>query len=93
MRAKFRVSSVTPPEVPVSEGITVAPPQTIKVFPVARSDAYPEDGSDEDNSYAKWSPSGSLELTIVNPALSNKIKEGDVFYVDFSKVESAAPST
>lgn len=87
MRAKFRVSSVTPPEVPVSEGITMAPPQTIKAYPVARSDSYPADGSDENNTFAKWSPSGSLELTVVNPALSNKIKEGDVFYVDFTKVE------
>lgn len=90
MRAKFRVNSVTPPEVPVSEGITIAPPQTIKAFPVGRSDSSPEDGSDEDNSYAKFSPSGSLELTIVNPQLSNKIKEGDVFYVEFTKAEAPA---
>jgi hypothetical protein len=83
MRAKFRVSSVNPPSVPVSEGISMAPAQTVKAHPVAAS-GYPADGSDENNSYAKWSPSGSLELTITNPALSNKIKEGDVFYLDFT---------
>lgn len=89
MRAKFRVNSVNPPVVPLSEGITMAPAQTITAFPVAAS-GYPADGSDENNTYAKWSPSGKLELTIVNPALSNQVKEGDTFYVDFTKVEAPA---
>jgi hypothetical protein len=86
MRAKFRVNSVTPPSVEVKPGDHMAPSQTITAFPVARSDSYPADGSDENNTFAKWSPSGRLELSIVNPALSNKIKEGDVFYVDFTLV-------
>jgi len=83
MRAKVRVSSVTPPSVTVSPGCDMAPAQSIVAYPVARNDGYPADGSDENNSYAKWSPSGKVELTITNPALSNRIKEGDVFYVDF----------
>jgi len=87
MRAKFRVSSVSPQEVPVSEGISMAPQQTIVAYPVASKDSYPADGSDEDNTYAKWSPAGELKLSIVNAALSNKIKEGDVFYLDFTKAE------
>lgn len=88
MRAKFRVSSVTPPVVEVKPGENIAPAQTIQAYPVARSDGYPADGSDENNSFAKWSPSGSLSLTVVNPALSNTIKEGDVFYVDFTRAEA-----
>jgi hypothetical protein len=83
MRAKVRVISVTPPQVEVSPGCDMAPPQTIRAYPVAAS-GYPADGSDENNSYAKWSPSGEFTLSITNPALSNRIKEGDVFYVDFT---------
>lgn len=65
----------------------MAPSQTIKAYPVGPKGSYPADGSDEDNTYAKWSPSGSLELCFTNPALSNSVKEGDVFYLDFTKVE------
>lgn len=85
-RAKFRVSSVTPAEVVIDPASAMAPFQTVKMFPVCRSDSYPADGSDEDNQFAKWSPSGSLELSFVNPNLSNSVKEGDVFYVDFTPV-------
>jgi len=88
MRAKVRVSSVTPPSVETQDGSDMAPAQTITAFPVARSDSYPSDGSDENNSYAKWSPSGEFKLTITNPALSNKIKEGDTFYVDFTPAQA-----
>lgn len=54
---------------------------------VARSSAYPEDGSDEDNTYAKFSPSGQLELTIANPALIGKIQPGQKFYLDFTEAK------
>lgn len=84
MRAKVRVSQVNPPSVAVSPGVEMAPAQTITAYPVCKSDGYPADGTDENNSYAKWSPSGKFELTITNPALSNRIKEGDEFYVDFT---------
>jgi hypothetical protein len=88
MRAKFRVNSVSPASVVVPADAAMAPMQTITAFPVARSDSYPADGSDENNSYARWSPSGRLELSITNPALSNRIKEGDTFYVDFTPVQA-----
>lgn len=48
---------------------------------------YPTDGSDEDNTYAKFSPSGELTLTIANPALVGKIEPGTKFYLDFIKAE------
>ncbi|MBR1150063.1 hypothetical protein [Bradyrhizobium sp. JYMT SZCCT0428] len=51
---------------------------------VARSSAYPEDGSDEDNTYAKFSPSGELSLTIANPVLLGVIEPGQKFYLDFT---------
>ena len=90
MRAKVRVINVSPSLVAASPGVALAPQQTIVAVPVRPKEAYPADGSDENNSYAKWSPSGRFELSITNPALSNRIKEGDEFYVDFTKV--AAPA-
>jgi len=50
---------------------------------VARSGGYPEDGSDENNTFAKFSPSGELTITIANPALIGKIEPGSTFYLDF----------
>jgi hypothetical protein len=53
--------------------------------PVSRSAGYPEDGSDENNTYAKFSPSGMLSLTIANPALLGRFNEGEEYYLDFHK--------
>lgn len=53
---------------------------------VAKS-GYPADGSDEDNTYAKFSPSAKFEITVANPALFGRIRPGDKFYVDFSRAE------
>ena len=52
--------------------------------------SYPEDGSDEDNTYAKFSPSGELTLTIANPALIGKIQPGETYYLDFVPVTKPA---
>jgi len=76
MRAKFQVNKV--------ERHTGQ--DTIHLNAVARSTPYPEDGSDEDNTYAKFSPSGSLTLTIANPALLGKVQPGRKFYLDFTEV-------
>lgn len=54
---------------------------------VAKNSSYPEDGSDEDNTYAKFSPSGELKLTVANPALIGKFKAGEKYYLDFTKAE------
>ncbi len=51
-------------------------------FP-AKDGAYPADGSDEDQQFARYSPSGSLSLTVANPALIDKFAVGDTFYLDF----------
>ncbi len=44
--------------------------------------------SAEDNSYAKATPGGKLELTIDNPALKGAIKPGMTFYVDLTLIEA-----
>jgi hypothetical protein len=80
MRAKMRVSSVTKysPEC-----------EALELHGVAKKDAYPADGSDEDNTFAKFSPSVNLKITIANPALIGKFNPGDTFYVDFTPVPVA----
>lgn len=44
-------------------------------------------GESEDNTFARWTPSGSLSLTIQNPNLLGKFAEGQKFYLDFSEAE------
>lgn len=80
MRAKLQIGSIIPSRNEAGEVIQ----EQLHFHGVARSDAYPEDGSDEDNTYAKFSPSVSLDITIANPALIGKFKEGEKFYVDFT---------
>ena len=80
MRAKVRVTGVEPYGEPVSqEKLTFN-------FP-AKDGAYPADGSDEDQQFAKYSPSGALTLTVANPNLLGKFAVGDTFYLDFVPVE------
>ena len=45
------------------------------------------DGLDEDNTFAKFSPSVDLGITIANPALWGKFAVGDKFYLDFTPAE------
>lgn len=84
MRAKMQVMEV------VRSGYQNGPEfQTqdrIKCTAVAAK-TYPADGSDEDNTYAKFSPAGELTLTIANPALVGQIKPGTKFYLDFTEAE------
>ena len=76
MRAKFQVQSVT-------RGVGI---DRINCNEVAAK-SYGNDGLDEDNTYAKFSPSGSLELSIANPALLGVIQPGQKFYLDFTPAE------
>lgn len=64
--------------------------ETVTFIPVSRSDRYPDDGSDENNTYAKFSPSGEFKLTIANPALLDQHKVGEEYYVDFTPVVANA---
>lgn len=78
MRAKMRITSVTP------QG---AEAESLVFHGVSKDGPYPSDGSDEDNSYAKFSPSISLTMTIANPALLGVQKAGDTFFVTFEPIE------
>lgn len=78
MRAKLRVTSVTPV---AGEGTA----ETLVFNAVGKSGGYPQDGSDENNTYAKYTPSAELKMSIMNPNLFGKFKEGQEFYVDFTE--------
>ena len=54
---------------------------------VSKSGAYPDDGTDEDNSFAKWTPSASLTMSITNPDLFESFEVDDNYYLDFTKAE------
>jgi hypothetical protein len=79
MRAKMRLNHIDIRNTPSSE--------TLYFNAVAKSDSYPADGSDENNTYAKFSPSGMLSLTVANPALIGKFAEGETYYLDFTKAD------
>jgi hypothetical protein len=42
--------------------------------------------TEENKSFAEATPSGSLSLTISNPAAWGVIKSGDEFYLDFTPI-------
>lgn len=77
MRAKFVVENVEK-----QEG-----GERVYFRAVGRSDAYPEDGSDEDNSFAKFTPAAELSIYIANPALFGQFEAGQKFYADFTPAD------
>ncbi len=78
MRAKMRVAKVTRHNDTCEE---------LEFNAVAKSDGYPPDGNDENNTFAKWTPSANLKMTITNPALIGRIFENQEFYVDFTEAD------
>lgn len=76
MRAKMKVVSVQ------ASGNC----ENIKLSAVCKKEGYPDDGSDENNSFARWTPTANLDMTITNPDLLGKITEGQEFYLDFTPV-------
>lgn len=82
-RAKLVVTSVSKSRA-THDGPTTQ--EIVSLSAVSKSEAYPADGSDEDNDYARWSPSASFSLTIANPNLFDQFKQGDKFYCDLTRV-------
>jgi hypothetical protein len=78
MRAKLKVN-----EVLVHETCDV-----VRFQAVCKSESYGNDGLDENNTFAKFSPSAALEITIANPDLLGKFRPGQTFYVDFTPAEA-----
>lgn len=77
MRAKMKISNIVR-----GEGY-----EQLTLNAVCKSGSYPADGMDEDNTFAKFSPSGELKLTVANPALLGTFNPGEKYYVDFTPAE------
>ncbi len=75
MRAKVKLNVIT-----AREGSEV-----LEFAAVVKVGSYPADGSDEDNTYARFSPNAEFKLTVANPNLLGKFKPGQKFYVDFTE--------
>ncbi len=84
MRAKMRVTFVQD----LHHGVDGAKNgETLTLAAVYPKSAYPEDGRDENHSYARWTPQADFRMTVQNPALFGQFKAGDEFYVDFTRAE------
>ncbi|MER9833461.1 hypothetical protein NKJ28_00590 [Mesorhizobium sp. M0145] len=82
MRAKVKITNIA------SYPTVGTPTQETLTFNFPSKDgAYPADGSDEDQQFAKFSPCGSLSLTVTNTALVGKFKVDDKFYLDFTRAD------
>lgn len=79
MRAKVRIGRI---DTMRSDDGTILQ-QRLRFAAVGRNQAYPADGLDEDNTFAKFTPNLGLDMTVANPALFEKFTEGEVFYLDF----------
>lgn len=77
MRAKMKVASVE----------KFGDSEKLRFNAVSKNDGYPSDGTDENNTFAKWTPQADLTITINNPDLIGQFIVGDVFYLDFTKTE------
>jgi len=84
MRAKMQVQS----SVPAYDGA-----ETVTMAAVCGSGSFGPDGESEDNTFARYTPSGGLELTINNPNLTGRLKPGQKFYLDFTETDIAPPET
>lgn len=84
MRAKMKLEMVTSSRYTAEQKHGAS--EVLKFRAVAAK-SYNPDGADEDNTYAKFSPSGTIELTVANPALLGKFNPGEMYYIDFTPVE------
>lgn len=85
MRAKMVVSNVE--TFKDQSGVTVTG-ERLHFRAVAKNGAYPNDGSDENNSFARWTPNAELTMFVNNPELFGKFAINQQFYVDFSEADS-----
>lgn len=76
MRAKMKI---------VSTKLLSETCEVLQFSAVCKSGPYPPDGSDENNSFARWTPAAELKMTITNPNLIGGFSVGQEFYLDFTK--------
>lgn len=83
MRAKMQVAAVK--RLVGADGNVMA--EELAAHPVCGGAPFGPNGESEDNTFARFTPSGSLSLTVHNPDLLGKFKPGQKFYVDFTLAE------
>lgn len=76
MRAKMEVTMV--------ESHPETSSETVHFRPVCGTNPFGPNGESEDNTFARWTPSGECSLRITNPDLIGAHKVGQKFYVDFT---------
>lgn len=79
MRAKMYVSSIT------QTGSGGKLSQETVSFSCVSDKPYGPEGESEDNTFSRYSPSGTLEISITNHALHGQFKPGQKFYLDFTE--------
>jgi hypothetical protein len=82
MRAKMQVDTVE--RFNVKDGVPAW--ETLDMSAVSDK-PYDKDGMSEDSTFARYTPSGRLSLTIENPVLFGKFKPGQKFYLDFTEAQ------
>lgn len=75
MRAKFHLNSIE----------NFGGQEQLKFMAVSAK--FGPNGESEDNTYARYTPSAELKMTVTNPELLGKFKPGQKFYVDFVETE------
>lgn len=80
IRAKFKCQAVAHHEAPTG-GVNLI---------VSLGAVYGKDGSDNAQ-WSKWTPSGTLSMTITNPEVGDFFKPGGEYYLDLTP--AAAPVT
>jgi hypothetical protein len=78
MRAKLKITSI------LKSGNT----EQLNMIAVCKNEPYSQDGTDEDNTYALFTPQANASITINNPALLGQFKEGQKLYVDFTLADN-----
>jgi hypothetical protein len=58
--------------------------ESLSFSAVCKNDGYPDNGLDENNTFATWTPTAELKMEVTNPALFGKFAIGQEFYVDFT---------
>lgn len=81
MRAKMIVTNVE--AIKSAEDEVLSERLTFRA--VGPNGSYPADGSDEDNTYAKFSPQADLSITVANSALFGHFEPGQKYYIDFTR--------
>jgi hypothetical protein len=87
MRAKMMLETITTIRLQGQVAGDAPSSEVLKFRAVARKEGYPSDGADENNTYAKFSPSATYEIAVANPALIGKLNPGEFYYVDFTPVQ------